>query len=260
MASPAVFREVERNLLFFRKLWRSNLLSSFVQPLLYLAAMGIGVGALVKANANSDVLGGVSYAAFIAPGLLTATTLSIAANESMWPLIDALVWGRHWQSMAATPLRSPDLTIGHGLWIGFRCLISAVAVVLAMQLFPDVRSPGLFVAIIPAVLCGLAMGMPIAAWTVTREVDMSFVIINRFIIMPLTLFAGTFYPVSQLPLVARWLAYISPLWHGTELARAASTTMTISTERIAVHLCYLIVAALGGWWLMNRNTHRRLFA
>ena len=261
MSTPAALRIVEWNLLIFKKLWRASIASSFLQPLLYLLAMGVGVGALVNRNSGSSAaLHGLSYAAFVAPGLLATTAMTLGTNESLWAVLDALNWGRQYEAMAATPLEPHDIVAAHALWLTLRCAIAGVCVALVMQLFADVRSWGIFVAVPASVLGGLAFGLPLGAWSVTRTRDMSFPVIQRFIITPLFLFGGAFFPVTQMPLGVRWVAYISPLWHTVELCRAWATSTALTTMTTLGHIGYLLLWAIVGAILMARFTQRRLFA
>jgi lipooligosaccharide transport system permease protein len=261
MSTPGALRIVEWNLLVFKRLWRASLLSSFLQPLLYLLAMGVGVGALVNRNTTSSpVLHGLSYIAFVAPGLLATTAMGVCTNDSMWPILDGFHWGRQFEAMAATPLSARDIVTAHAIWLAVRCTIAAVTVGAAMELFPAVRSWGLLAAIPAAVLGGLGFGLPIAAWSSTRKSDQSFPVIQRFVITPLFLFGGAFFPVTQMPVAVRWVAYVSPLWHSVELCRGWATMATISAGTAMGHVCYLIACAGVGGMLMSKYTKRRLFA
>jgi lipooligosaccharide transport system permease protein len=254
-------RILEWNFAVYRRIWRSNIVTSFLQPMLYLLAMGIGVGALVNGNAGSEqILGGVPYVAFVAPGLLATTAMMVGSIESMWPVLDAVVWGRQYEAMSATPLEPDDIVVAHLLWILFRTGVAAATVAAAMALFPDVRSWGLIPAVPAAMLTGLAFAMPLGAFTVRRRADMSFPVIQRFVITPLFLFGGAFFPLSQLPVGIRFIGYITPLWHGVELCRAFASGTSMSALAGVGHAAYLLALAAGGAWLMTRRTRRRLFA
>ncbi len=261
MSTPASLRVFEWKLLVYRRVWRSNIVTSFLQPMLYLLAMGLGVGSLINKNpASSQTLGNLPYVAFVAPGLLATTAMMVASIESMWPVIDALMWGRQYEAMSATPIEATDIVASHAMWILFRSGIAAITVAAAMALFPDVRSWGLIAAVPAAMLSGLAFGMPLAAWSVTRTREMSFPVIQRFIITPLFLFGGAFFPLSQLPLVIRWFGYTTPLWHGVELCRAWATGSSLGALAALAHIAYLLLWAAVGMFLMRRLAQRRLFA
>jgi lipooligosaccharide transport system permease protein len=254
---------MQRNVMQYKRIWRGSLITSFLQPLLYLLAMGLGVGSLINANAASgadDSLGGVPYAAFVAAGLLATTTMVVGTVESTWPVLDAVVWGRQYQAMAAAPLGPADIAGAHALWIGVRCVLSATTVALAMVLFPDVRSWGLVLAVPVAVLGGLAFAMPVAAFAVTRRRDMAFPLIQRFFVVPLFLFGGAFFPLRELPAGVRWFAYVTPLWHAVQLCRAATTSLPMSAPAAVGHLAVLAAFVVAGYVAMVVTTRRRLWS
>jgi lipooligosaccharide transport system permease protein len=243
----------------YRRLWKTNLLSSFVQPMLYLLGLGVGVGSLVDRNSSStDVLGGSSYVAYVAPGLLITTAMTLAAGESMWPIMAHLKWQRGYHGIAATPLEARDITWGHGLWIATRCAIAGSAVAAALACFPDTRSWGLIATVVMAVLVGLAFAMPITAFSINTAYDGSFAGIQRFVVIPLFLFGGAFYPLSQLPTVVQWLAKAAPLWHGVVVARAF-TTGTVEWLAVAGHTAYICLWAAIGTAVATRRLRRKLY-
>jgi lipooligosaccharide transport system permease protein len=245
-ATPAPIRVLEWNIAVYKRLWRANLVTSFVQPLLYLVGIGIGVGSLVNRNASStDVLGGVTYAQFLAPGLLATTAMMVSSTESTWPVLDGFKWRRYYTAMTSTPIEVADIVLGHLIWLAFRLVIACTAVAAAMAIVPQTRSIGLLLAVPAAVLCGLSVGMPTTAWAATREVDTAFAAFQRFVIIPLFLFAGAFYPVSQLPEWVRWFAYLTPVWHGVELCRGA-TLNDLSPAAAVGHVAYMAAWTVGG--------------
>jgi lipooligosaccharide transport system permease protein len=261
MSTPAPLRVLEYKLTVYRRVWTSNIVTSFLEPMLYLLAMGLGVGSLIKRNsASGAILNNVPYVAFVAPGLLATTAMMVGSIESMWPVLDGVMWTRQYEAMAATPIDANDIVTAHALWILVRSGIAALAVAAAMALFPDVRSWGLIAAVPAAMLAGLAFAMPCAAWAMTRKRDMSFPVIQRFIITPLFLFGGAFFPLSQLPVVIRWIGYSTPLWHGVQLCRSWTTGASPGTLATLGHIGYLVLWAAVGTLLMRRFTQRRLFA
>src|SRR5262249_52466298 len=141
------------------------------------------------------------------------------SNEAMWPVMDGFSWSMEYRSMAATPLAPSDIVNGTLLWQATRAAIAATGVAVALACFADTRTVGLVPAVPAAVLGGLAMAMPLTAWSSTRTSDQSFPAINRFVITPMFLFAGAFYPIDQLPAWLRPVAYVTPLWHAVELCR-----------------------------------------
>jgi lipooligosaccharide transport system permease protein len=248
----------ESSLAVYRRVWVSNVLGSLVQPLLYLLGMGLGVGALIdKSPGSSSTLGGVSYLAFFAPALIATTAMFAAANEGMWPVLDGFMWSNSFRSMAATPLRSIDIVNGQSLWMATRAGISASGVAAVLALFDDTRSWGLLAAVAAAVLTGLALGLPLIAWSSTRHLDQSFPAIMRFAITPMFLFAGAFYPVAQLPGWLRPVAFVTPLWHGVELCRG-SVLGTLGARDALGHVAVLCAFTLVGWSVCRVTFARRL--
>lgn len=249
---------VEAKLLLFRRVWKANLLTSFFQPLFYLLAMGVGVGSLINENAgSSDALGGVSYLAFIAPGLLATTGMVLASVESSWPVLGGFKWDRGYHAVSATPLDATDIVLGHLTWIALRAIIACTAVGAVMAILPETRSSGLVLAIGFATVTAVAVAMPTAAYAATRENDGGFAAYQRFVITPLLLFGGAFFPVSQLPGWIRPIAYATPLWHGVELCRRA-TLHTLTAGRAAAHLAYLALWVSVGTIAALRLFRRRL--
>jgi lipooligosaccharide transport system permease protein len=256
MATPAAVRVWGSSWALYRQIWRSNLLGSLVQPMLYLLGMGVGVGALVDEGAGSaDLLGGVDYLTFLAPALLATTAMNVVSQEAMWPVMDGFTWGNQYRAMAATPLTPADIVHGVTLWHATRGLIAALGVAVVLAVVPATRSWGLVPAVPFAVLTGLAFAGPITAWAATREYsDQSFPAIMRFGIVPMFLFAGAFYPVTQLPGWLQVVARCTPLYHGVSLCRGA-VLHTLGAAEAAAH-----VAVLLAFWLTGLVVSRVVFA
>jgi lipooligosaccharide transport system permease protein len=160
--------------------------------------MGLGLGKLVDAHGTAG-LGGVSYLAFLAPGLLAATAMQTAVGESTYPVLASVKWMKTYQAAAATPLRPADLQRGHLLFTAMRLTMNSAIFLVIMAAFGAVRSPWVLAALPVAVLTGLAFATPIEAYAVTRDKDQSFAMLFRFGMIPLFLFSGTFFPITQLP-------------------------------------------------------------
>src|SRR5260221_12288172 len=111
MATPPVMRVVEREVRVFARLWRSAVFSTFLAPVLFLAAMGLGLGGLV--DEHSGKVAGLSYLDFVAPGLLVASAMQVAANESMWPVLGAVKWVKDFFASVATSSKPGSLVGGH---------------------------------------------------------------------------------------------------------------------------------------------------
>ena len=260
MTTPASVRVWESHFTLYRTVWRSNVLGAVVQPLLYLLGMGLGVGALVNRNDSSErLLEGLTYFEFLAPGLLATTAMMISAQESLWPVLGGFKWQRTFHAQAASPLSPGEITGGLALWQTTRSLISVSGVAFVLLFFPETRTPGLPLAVLFGGLTGVAFAAPITAWTATREREGSFPTILRFGIIPLFLFGGAFFPVSQLPNWLEPVAKVTPLWHGVELCRNSVHGRLGFAEALG-HCAVLSGFALTGWLFSRRSFAKRLAA
>lgn len=257
MTAPAV-RAWESHFMLYRTIWKSNVLGAFFQPLLYLLGMGLGVGALVDRGDDSDrLLDGLTYFEFLAPGLLATTAMMICSQEAMWPVMGGFKWMRTFHAQAATPLSPTDVLGGVTLWHATKGLISVSGVALVLACFPGTRSWGLLLAIPFGALTGLAFAAPITAFAASAETDNNFPTLQRFVIMPLFLFGGAFYPIDQLPDWMEPIARITPLWHGVELCRGA-VHGRLTMGATAAHLTFLVGFVAIGWALARPSFRRRL--
>jgi lipooligosaccharide transport system permease protein len=247
---------MEANARAYRRIWKGNVVTTFLGPVLFLAAMGLGLGSLVDRHGTS-ALNGVSYLAFLGPGLLVATAMQTGAAECTWPVMAGIKWLKTFHAVLATPVGITDLVIGFLMWLLVRLLMVGVAFVLVMAAFGAVPLGGGLLAIGPALLTGMAFAAPLVAFTAVSEKETRLSSVFRFGIMPMFLFSGTFFPVSQLPSLIRPIAYATPLWHGVELARTVATPIPPTMPSL-VHVAYLLVWILGGTYLAVIAMRRRL--
>jgi lipooligosaccharide transport system permease protein len=248
-------RAYEHWLAQYKRVWRGTIGTSLVNPLLYLTALGVGLGTIVDSSPNAPA--GVPYLDFIAPGLLAAAAMQTATTESSWPVVGALKWTRTYYAMTATPLTERDVLIGHQLFVVTRVFTASAAYLLIVTLFGAVSSWLALLAVPVAVLIGTSFSTPMAAYAVTRERDASFPPIFRFVIVPMFLFSGTFFPVERLPL--EWLAYATPIWHGVDLCRDLTLGRAELLPSLG-HAAYLLAWTVGGLLVARRAYRKRLFS
>jgi len=255
VASPAV-RVLEHRLLEYRRTFRGSIFNSFLSPALFLAAMGVGVGTYVDST-GSAALGGVPYLAFLAPGLLAASAMQTAAGESTFPILAAIVWVRQFPAMLATPISIRDIVLGQIGYFAVRLVLVATIFVAVVIALGAASSPLIVLAIPAAVLTGLAFATPISAFSATIRDGAEFNLLFRFVITPLFLFSGTFFPIEQLPEPLRLVAWITPLYQGVALTRGLALG-TLTAPDAAVHVTYLAVLAVAGAFVFERALSRRL--
>ncbi len=248
-------RKLEHSLLVYRRIWRGTFFGTLVSPVLYLSAMGVALGSLVP---TMTVFGGVPYLVFLAPGLLAAQAMQTATQESSWPLFAGFKWNKTFDAMIGTPQGVRDIVIGHLYWLVVRVGIVTGVFLTVAFLFGAVNSPTVILAWPAAILTGVAFGMPMAAWTASRKTEQSFAFVFRFIVTPLFLFSGTFFPLEQLPEAVRGLAWLTPLFHGVSLTRALAIGHDLNIVTLTIHALVLIALAAVGTWLAFRTFKKRL--
>ena len=255
MTTRLALRVVEHQAEVLKKWWRAPLFIYILFPLLFLAAMGLGVGELVTRRAGK--VDGLSYLDFIAPGLMAASAMQGGVGASLWPVMGGLKWLGTFQAMVATPIAPADVYAGVVMATTARATIGATAFLAVATLLGGVHSAWAVLAIPSAGLCAASVAAPVTAFTGTQETDLKFPLIMRIGVMPLFLFSGTFFPIGQLPLALRVAARASPLWHGVELCRAA-TTGSLQVGPVIAHLGVLVAFVLAGAAWGRRTFERRL--
>lgn len=239
----------------YKRTWRSSITTSFLEPVFYLAAMGVGLGALVDHHVHQ--VSGVSYLAFVAPGLLASAAMQVGTTESTWPVMGAIKWVRTYHAMLATPIRVVDVLRGHIAWMALRLTTAAGIFLAILAAFGLVRSGEAVLALPAAVLTGLAFATPIAAFAATQEKETGFTVIYRFGVVPLFLFSGIFFPIGRLPGWLQPVAWATPLYHGVALCRDLVLGEPAMWPSVA-HAAYLAAFAVAGYLAARATFRRRL--
>jgi lipooligosaccharide transport system permease protein len=255
-ARPAL-RVFQRNFLVYKRVWQRSMFFGFLQPFLFLTAMGIGLSQLIGPS-SATALGGLDYVAFLGPGLMGAMAMQTATFESTYPIMNKIMWGRNYEAMLATPLRTRHLLLGELTWISFRVLTLAVVFLVVLVIFGIARSPLALLAIPVAVLTGFGFSSSIIAFTARQKRnDTGFTWLFRFVINPLFFFSGTFFPLASMPGPVQALAWATPLYHGVELVRGLVLDR-LDLATAPWHLLYLLAFATLGFWLADWSLYRRL--
>jgi lipooligosaccharide transport system permease protein len=254
-ARPTIWQIVEHELLDARRYWRSVVVAGLLTPLLYVLALGIGLGTVVNDHGNSL---GVPYVQFVAPAFLAAAALQTATASSTFPVMAGFKWIRYFHGMAATPLTPRQICDGKILWVALRALASSAVYLAIMSCFGALHRWQGLIGVPVAALTGLAFAAPVLALSASVQSEgQAFNILFRFVVTPMFLFSGTFYPISELPRWGEVLAYISPLWHGTELARGAALG-GLSNLAALGHTSYLLLWLAAGIGLSRWRFRVRL--
>ena len=242
----------------YSRTWRGSIVISVANPLLFLLGIGVGVGHLVNPG-ESTALGGVPYADFFAPGLLAASAMQTAFVECGGRVTIAAGWAGSYRAAATTPLEPEEIMTGHMLFAAFRLLTSSAAFILVMEVFGVTRGWGALLVLPAALLTGLAFAAPLAAWTVTLRTYAKVNSLFRFVIMPMYMFSGTFFALSQLPHGIALIASVLPLAQGVELCRSLSLGSASLPAAIG-HTVYLLAFVVGGIAAARITYRRRLHA
>lgn len=243
------------HLMVYKRTWRGSLISRVLSPVLFLLAMGVGLGSLV--NARTGGIDGVPYLQFVVPAIVATQTMWVAWAESSYLVLGYIKWNMNYHAQLATPLGVRDMLAGHFLAVLGHMVVATSIFMVVAALFGGFGSWWALLCLPIAVLTGMAFSTPMFAFTATQESDGGFNILFRWIITPLMLFSGTFFPIDQLPGWMQPIAWVTPLWHGVEACRAVSTGAVVWGP-FAGHVLVLAAYALVGWWLAERAFARRL--
>jgi ABC-type polysaccharide/polyol phosphate export permease len=242
----------------YSRTWRGTIVISVANPLLFLLGIGVGLGHLVN-HGHSTVLGGVSYSDFFAPGLLAASAMQTAFIESGGRVTMAAGWAGSYRAAATTPLEPEEILAGHMLFVAFRLITSSAAFIVVMELFGVITGWWALAVWPAALLTGLAFAAPIAAWAVSLRSITKIQAVFRFVLMPMYMFSGTFFALTELPHGIRLIASALPLAQGVALCRSLSLG-TASLPAVAGHTAYLLVFVGVGIAAARITYRRRLHA
>ena len=257
MATPLAIRVVESNYLSYKRVWKASVFSYFLSPVLFLAALGFGLGALVDRGGGSATIEAASYAAFLAPGLMVANAMQSGTGEGSFPVMARMKWIRTYHATLATPVGASGLVTGHFAWIAIKMILIAVVFGIVATVLGAMDIGGALAVVPVAVLVGLSMAGPMTAFTASRDTTEGLTAVFRFVVTPMFLFSGTFFPIDVLPEWMQPVAYITPLWHAVELARRFALDWE-STLPIWQHAGYLAVLFAVGAYLSDRYFTRKM--
>lgn len=229
------------------------------QPIIYLLGMAVGLAAIIDQTIDHGGME-VSYLQFVAPALLMTAAISVASEEFSYPIMSGFKWRRYFYGFGATGLSSGQIATGAMFGALARITLTVVLYYGFLLLFGAVVDPVFgALSILVAILVGASFGNPLMAYAASIEDDKGqFAMVQRFIFMPMFLFSGTFYPLSNLPEWLHWIGWVSPLWHASELGRTLSYGAGEAPLLTVIHVVYLIALAVVGYVVARRLFERRL--
>ncbi len=249
-------RQYDYWLTVYKRTWRGGVISSFATPLFYVVAMGVLLGGFIDADPDK-LEGATSYLAFIVPGLVAAHAMTIAVSESTYPVMGAIKWHKTFFAQLATPLAVRDLVNAFVAFVVFRVASACAVFMLVLAPFGVFESWwGPILAWVAQVLVGTAFPLLTFGYSARLKSEEGFGVLFRLGVLPLTLFSGAFFPITNLDRPLELLARVTPLWHGVDLTRML-TLGQVDVSTALVHVAYLVALAALGWlWAVRRLTRR----
>ena len=244
---------VVRNGLVAWRGWRWSFFLSVLAPVMFLTAMGLGLGTLVD---EGRAFGGIDYLSFLATGMLAANCMQNGVFGATYPIMSKIVWRRNYEAMLASPLSVREIFLGELGWMAIALAQVAIPYFAVMTLFGLFDSPMALLAIPAGVLLGLSCAAPMLAYTATLETDQAYTWIFRLVVTPMFLLGGTFFPIEELPAWGQVVAHALPVFHGVELIRQVTV---YDVEPSAIwHIAYLLALFVAGTMVGIRKLERRL--
>lgn len=244
------FRAWQRELTLYKRIWPSTILSTLLDPFIYLLAMGFGLGSyLTEVN-------GMRYVQFVGTGLLASATMYAAVFEASWNSWVRIYTERSYEAMMSTPAELEDVIAGEVMWGATRSFIYSVVMLLVVAAFGLISS--LWAVFIPfvAVLGGALFMVVALSYTVRCKHMDQLTFIFTLGVTPMFLFSGIFFPLDGLPAWVQGVAWFSPLYHLVEVVRG----LALGNVGLAMlgHLSWMVVVLLGFWGLPPAMLRRRL--
>ena len=204
----------QRHLKVYTKLYKSSIVLNFVEPVLYLAAMGLGLGAYVKE------INGIPYVNFIAPGIIASSSMFAATYECSYGTFVRMTFQKTFDAILATPVNVDDLVAGELIWGASKSVLYGTIIIFVISLLGLVKSPMILLVIPVLFMSGLIfseIAMMFAA--VVPGID-SFNYFFTLFMTPLFLFSGIFFPIDTLPPIVVKIAFFTPLYHLVNICRS----------------------------------------
>ena len=230
-------------------------------PVLYLLSVGIGIGALVDSTSGADNPIGVPYLTFLAPALLATAAIQAAMDETTFPTMQGFLWDKSFFAMISTQLMARDLVGGIMIASSIRCSFNTLIYAGVLVLFGAVPLTSVPVLVFAAIFAGISFaGVMLAVTSFVKQDDGFYAIVGRFVLTPMFMFSGTFYPLESLPIYLQWVGWISPVWHATNLGRNLSYGLEVAPWLLVVHVLFMGALLVVAMVVATRKFASRLSA
>lgn len=235
MKVKKVLRVWQRHLKVYTKLYKSSVALNFVEPVLYLVAIGFGLGAFVRE------INGMPYINFIAPGLIVSSSIFAATFECTYGTYVRMTYQKTFDAILATPVNLDDLIAGELLWGATKSAIYAVIITAVIAAFGLIDSPMILLSVPILFLGGLIFAeISLLVTAVIPGID-SFNYFYTLYMTPMYLFSGIYFPVETLPAFMKDLSFFSPLYHLVRICRSFALG---DIGPVAWDIAWIVVAAL----------------
>lgn len=239
--------------------WAAIVSFGLGNPVLYLVSIGIGIGSLVNQGSNGGVLGGVSYLEFVAPAMLASAAIQGVMDEVTFPVMEGFNWEKYFYAVNSTSVNAIQIANGVMIAAVIRGVWTVIMYGGILLLFGAIPVSSLLPLMASSLLAGVAWSAAIMAVSANlKNDDGVFAIIGRFIIAPMFLFSGTFYPINLMPIYLQWIGWISPLWHATQLGRDYTIGLNEPMWLQVVHYAYFAIMLIVSMTIVYRAFVRRL--
>jgi lipooligosaccharide transport system permease protein len=231
------------------------------QPVLFLLSIGVGIGALVDKGSHGHPMDGVGYLVFLAPALLATAAIQGAMDEVTFPTLQGFVWDKSFFSMNATQLSGRMIVQGIMMASAIRCLMTVFMYEAILLAFGAIQWSALPALTWSASIAGISFAsVMLGVTSFVKQDDGFFAIVGRFILAPMFMFSGTYYPLEFLPTPLQAIGWISPVWHSTNLGRIMSYGHAAPEWLVPVHYAFLAVLFIVGQVVATKKFEQRLSA
>lgn len=243
------FRVWQRNATVYKKLYRSSLALNFFEPMLYILALGYGLGGFIKQ------IQGVSYLEFIAPGIVMSSAMFAASYECTYGTYVRMKYQKTFDAILATPILFEELVLGEMLWGATKSLIYGTIIIFVISLFGVVKSYFVLLLLPVLFMCGLIFAsLSLIATSLVPGID-SFNYFYTLILTPIFLFSGIFFPLNDMPSLIIKISQLNPLLHLVNISRAlcyGKINASLGLNFIYIIVYILILASLPFFLLKRR--------